>query len=77
MQNDAPKSFNFSGIISEMTKNGRDKTAQLAMKITNEKLTIGIQLTISTSYPHVFNIMYKPNEINPVAIPMVEATNKN
>lgn len=48
MQNVCPKSFNFSGMISEITRKGNVKTAHDAMKQTNEKLTIGIKLTDST-----------------------------
>lgn len=51
MQKEAPKFFNFCGIISEITKNGRLNTAQDAMNIINEKLAIGIQLTASRSTP--------------------------
>lgn len=49
MQNDDPKFFNFSGITSEITKNGSVSTPQEAMKIVNEKLHIGTQLNDSTS----------------------------
>lgn len=43
-QNDIPKSFNFSGNTSEITKYGRVRTAHDAIKMTNEKLATGIQL---------------------------------
>lgn len=77
IQNETPKFFNFSGIISEMTKNGSVNTAHDAMKITNEKLAIGIQLYDSTWYPHVFSIMYTPIVMRPIAVPTVDTTNKN
>lgn len=48
-QNDAPKSLTFSGIISEMTTNGKVQMPHAATNSTNEKLTIGIQLYASTS----------------------------
>lgn len=47
IQNDRPKSFNFAGITSEMTKNGRVKIAHDAIKMENEKLATGIQLNAS------------------------------
>lgn len=77
MQNDTPKSFNFSGITSEMTKNGSVKTAQEAIKITNEKPTIGIQFTDSSATPDDFSIIYTPKVIKPKAIPTVDTMNKN
>lgn len=49
IQNDTPKSFRFSGITSEITKNGSVKTAHEAMKMTNEKLATGSQFKNSTS----------------------------
>lgn len=48
-QSEAPKFFNFSGIVSETITNGRLKTAHEPMNTTKEKLTIGIQLYGSTS----------------------------
>lgn len=44
MQNEIPKSFNFIGINSAMTKNGNVITAHDEMKIVNENDTSGIQL---------------------------------
>lgn len=43
-QIDEPKSFKFSGKISEMTTNGNDKMPQDAASKANAKLAIGIQL---------------------------------
>lgn len=77
MQKDTPKSFNLSGITSDMTKNGKVRIAQAAMKMTNEKLTKGIQLNASTSNCHDFNIMYDPSVVKPKAVPMVDTANKN
>lgn len=48
LQNDAPKSLRFSGIISQITKNGNVSTAHDAMKMTNEKLATGMKLNTST-----------------------------
>lgn len=48
-QNETPKSFILSGIISAITKKGNVSTAQDAMNIVNETLATGIQLTVSTS----------------------------
>lgn len=48
IQNVIPNSFNFSGIISEMTTNGSGKMAHEAINITNEKLANAIQLNDST-----------------------------
>lgn len=77
MQSVCPKSFNFSGITSEMTRNGSVNMANDAIKMTNEKLAIGTQLNDSTLYPHVFNIVYAPNVASPSAVPIVDTTYKN
>lgn len=53
-----PNSLSFSGIISVHTANGRLETAHDAIKITNERLTIGIQLNASSSGCEDFIIMY-------------------
>lgn len=39
----------FSGMISEMTKNGNVRTPQEAINITNEKATSGTHLKLLTS----------------------------
>lgn len=57
IQNETPKSFNFSGITSDMTRNGSVRTAHDAIKMTNEKLVIGTQLNALTSRFHDFNII--------------------
>lgn len=77
IQNEGPKFFNFSGMTSEMTKNGRVNTPNDAMKITNEKLAIGTQLNDSTSYPDVFSIIYIANEESPNAMPIDDIMYKN
>lgn len=51
------KSLIFSGMISEMTRNGNVKTAHDAMNITNEKLAIGMKLNVSTLYPADWSIV--------------------
>lgn len=77
IQNDCPKSFSFSGIISEMTKNGKVKMAHDAMNIVKLNEIIGIELNASTSYCHVFSIIYTPKTHKPSPVPMVETANKN
>lgn len=77
VQKAAPKSLTFSGIISAIIKKGSDATPHDAIKMMNEKLTIGIQLTDSTWYCHDFSIIYMPNEIKPTAIPTDDIANKN
>ena len=57
MQSDVPKFLIFSGKISAMTMNGKLSTAHDAIKITNEKLAIGIKFNVSTWTPQDFNIM--------------------
>lgn len=47
IQNDIPNSFNLSGIISEMIKNGSGKMAHDAIKMATENATNGIQLNVS------------------------------
>lgn len=41
-QKDEPKFFSLLGMTSEMTKNGSGVRAKFAIKITNEKLPIGM-----------------------------------
>lgn len=77
LQNDEPKFFSFSGIVSEITKNGRVTTPQDAIKMKNEKLKIGIQLNDPTAQPCDFSIEYDPNEISPSAAPVADIDNKN
>lgn len=48
-QIELPRSLRFSGITSEIIKNGRVTTAQDAMNNANEKLARGTQLYASTS----------------------------
>lgn len=48
MQNDRPKSFTVSGIISEMTRTGIVKSAKFAIKSVNENETMGSHLNAST-----------------------------
>lgn len=57
IQNETPKSFHFSGITSDMTRNGSVRTAHDAIKMTNEKLVIGTQLNASTSMCQDFSII--------------------
>lgn len=59
-QNEAPKFFKFSGIISEMTTNAKDKMPKAPASKMNAKEAIGIQFWASTSYSIDFNSMYTP-----------------
>lgn len=76
IQNETPKSFSFSGIISEMTRNGSVRTANDEMKITNENDAIGIQLTFSRSKPEFLSLIYTPSAVKPQAIPIDDMPNK-
>lgn len=44
IESDTPKSFNLSGITSEMMTNGSDSSAHDEMNTQNEKLASGTQL---------------------------------
>lgn len=77
IQNVIPKSFTFSGIISDITRQGKVDTAQLEMKKTNEKLMTGTQLNADTSTPFDSSQKYAPETAKPRAVPAVETRNKN
>lgn len=77
IQNDIPNSFNCSGVISEMIRNGSGKMAHDAIKIARPNETNGIQLNASTQMFQDFSIMYTPNDVRPNAVPIVDATYKN
>lgn len=55
MQNDVPKFFSFSGISSDITRNGIVRTPKDATNMMKEKLVIGIQLNGRTSTPFASN----------------------
>lgn len=44
-QNNTPKSFTFSGIVSAITTADKSIIPNIATKITNEKLAMGIMTT--------------------------------
>lgn len=76
-QNERPNSLIFSGMISDMTKNVKVRIAHDAIKMTHEKLTIGIQLKGSTLNPRNLSMEYIPIVINPSAVPIDDVVNKN
>lgn len=72
MQNDTDASLIFSGITSDNTTNGSDRTPNCERIIVNEKAVSGSQLNAATSIFLDLSNMYTPKTVKPSAIPTAE-----